>query len=269
MQLRIHFSSGRSGVIPGTGLSLFQQAERHAAQGSAGRGGTSADVTVPVSHVQDVVGYLSDLERTGVRVSFMDFHVHGGPGEISIGNEAIFSWRRTFGGRGLESLFSPGARIEFHGCNVADGADGEAFLADCAWTMLRYNGGSAMGGAAYQLAYPGAAVPLNPGREVTAEIDPGGHVVLRNARWLIPTRIRARHRALSDWLERARRRRRQPEAATTDLESVDQLLSDAARLAEGHPTYRDLALASNKLDAAARVLRRLDPSPVAPTHWGW
>jgi hypothetical protein len=107
MAYRIHFSSGRSGIIPGTGMSLNEQAARHAAELHASLQGRSGEFYYAheVSGVQEVVDHLEGIRRAGGSVAFMDFHTHGGSGEIALGGDALFSWRRHFGGRGLESVF--------------------------------------------------------------------------------------------------------------------------------------------------------------------
>jgi len=242
------------------GFSLRDEAHRHVDRpGQPGAVSGDLEYNVPVMHVRDIVDHLAGVQRTGNPISFMDFHVHGGPGSVAIGNETIHNWRRQLGSRGLEAAFAADARIEFHGCNVARGGDGEAFLADCAWTLLRQNGGTVWGSRGYVFAYPGGATPASPGGEVVAAIAAGGHVQLRGARRLIPTRLRARRLRLWRSYERIRRRVRLP-VGERRMATILRLLRDSEELLRGAPSYRAMGNANRQIASAARYLRGIDPT---------
>jgi hypothetical protein len=123
-------------------MSLIEEARAHAAE-------EPDSAAEDVGSVADLVALFARLRRDGVRLEYLDFHTHGGDGEIGIGSEALYDWSAFIG---FQDVFANDARIEFHGCNVADGPDGEFFLVDCGSTQPKRGGGSVAGHAGLALA---------------------------------------------------------------------------------------------------------------------
>lgn len=253
----IHFSSGRSGlpyVRDVVGVSFEEQANRHAAELHGRLAGRSGEFygALEVNTLQDVFDYLWRVRQNGSNVLYMDFHAHGNEGVLVLGRQRVTDWRRQFGGHGLEMVFGPDARIEFHACSIGGGADGELFVADCAWTFLRVNGGSVKATTWLEFSYPYGAQNATPGRDVVAEIEAGGHVTLRGARVLVPARLRERQQAqIANW---RRLFLELPRDARPLLSEVELHLADIQHMLQGQPSYRTMHSAIEKMEKVDRFL---------------
>lgn len=108
---------------------------------------------------------VSDIIRKAVlpkSIELLRFHGHGAPGMMNIaaGTQAMFVHQSGISLGNLQSVkaelsrlrpyFAPNGRVEFHGCNVADGKDGQDFLSQLAkiigvpvsaGTQSQYGGG--------------------------------------------------------------------------------------------------------------------------------
>jgi len=95
------------------------------------------------------VGSLSTLKRAFESLknakeplSKLDFHTHGRKGALGIGKDHLdVSSLKQFEGHEFDTIFSKDAKIFFHGCNVAEGATGERFLAEFGVVFLKKGGG--------------------------------------------------------------------------------------------------------------------------------
>lgn len=239
---RIHFSSGVSGVIPGLGSPLRREAHIHA--------GGRADTEVIELHSKgELLQHLQQFKASGLRLDYLDFHTHGGAGSIQLGSDSFDRFdlggrRGRFHNQQFDQLFRPGARIAFHGCNVANDAEGELFLAKVAYVFLRSNGGTASGHTGYALSTQAwgleAGTPLYVGQEVQARVNSQGTVILRNNAHLLPGRMR-----LSATMLRSRARlglswRSVGPEVRRHLQTAIRQLDDIIHRTHQHPSYQQL-----------------------------
>jgi hypothetical protein len=157
--------------------------------------------------------FVRELQKLQSEQAHPDFHTHGSPGRLALGETACLSINDLdkLRNKGFEGLFAAGALINFLGCDAAqfdpsksgtsDGTnDGELFLAEFACIFLKRNGGRAVGsnqyweysklGASYKW-YVGAGFWKNDGTPVIAEVAPGAsRAVLKGNYWLDEPRIR-------------------------------------------------------------------------------
>jgi hypothetical protein len=145
---------------------------------------------IGVASVADLKAALRQLKTDGVTASQMQFDTHGSPGTAWFGadpfNASVI--QSQFVGNGFEDLFSPGARVFFSGCNIADnngcsagacpvGDVGRNFLMTFAKTFLFKAGGRV--GASTSLGLPTLAPWTNKvfhlwGDTIYAYINRGG-----------------------------------------------------------------------------------------------
>ncbi len=250
----LHISSGQSGIFGFGGADLIEEARAHAA--------TQTDAeAVEIDTEAALFGLLDRLRGENAQLESLDFHTHGGSGEIGLGSYTLthYSWRLQF--RNYHELFARNARIEFHGCSVATGANGEVFLADCGSTLLRSAGGRVTGHVGLTIATRAwgidSTTPTYTGSAVHANVSRGGGVVLEGASYLLPHRLRGRLENLRRDLERARRRRQSP-STIEELRQASEKLDRAERRLQGQPSYRNVWLARNDIVAAWRLIPRGD-----------
>jgi hypothetical protein len=115
----------------------------------------------------------------------VDFHAHGSPGVVCIGNDDL-TWGeplKRFENQGFERLFKPGAAISFKGCNCGEGATGEFLLTEIARVFLR-TGGTVQGNTGFGLNIASSPHPF--GSWVTAKATPGAAVTLSGHTHLAP-----------------------------------------------------------------------------------
>jgi hypothetical protein len=119
------------------------------------------------------VGSVDNLRHSlrrlldGPELDAMDFHTHGAPGVIGIGEDKLtVNALDQFRDQGVDALFKTGARVEFHGCNVAEGAIGELFLAEFGSIFLRR-------GAERRAGLPpsGSRTRFSPGKRRTSGVS--------------------------------------------------------------------------------------------------
>ena len=95
--------------------------------------------TMNAESIRHLVDVFTHLKKRGTKVDRLDFHTHGAPGHLAIGADFLGFQELSdnFKNRGFEKIFKKNARVFFHGCNVADRADGEMFLAVFGAIFLR------------------------------------------------------------------------------------------------------------------------------------
>ena len=101
------------------------------------------DTTYGVDNLPSLSLLFRKLKEKKARLTHVDFHTHGSPGSLAIGSDHLnrTTLLRDFAGRGFDAVFAKDARIFFHGCNIAEKAVGELFLAEVAVTFLKSGGG--------------------------------------------------------------------------------------------------------------------------------
>lgn len=226
----LHFSSGRSGVFE-IGLPLLDEARAHASE--------HAGQFFEVNSIADILAVLDSLESGSVNA--MDFHTHGSGGTIWVGEE-LSMWTR-FRNRGYERLFAPDARIEFHGCNVAEEINGELFLVQCALMFLRQNGGVVVGHRGFALATRAwgldTTTPVYLGGTVIASVRDGS-VTLENAEYLLPDRLRARVDLLLACLERLNYMDNRNTMRRDQIMGFKNMVTSIERELRGKPSYETI-----------------------------
>lgn len=248
--------------------SMVHSATRHA-EGHAGHSTLGAGSVAELKHA---------FQRmlSGPELDAMDFHTHGSPGSILLGEDRLnVNTLDELRDCGFEGLFKAGAVVEFLGCNVAEEARGEVFLAEFGAIVLRGQGGEVRGSTSVGFQDPLFSGEMAHfwGDWVTAEVLAGGAVRLRNHRHLHPHLIRGGIERLRQ-LVAERRRRSAGRARESGLGSLRELaligvesdLDRAERYLDangGRPSYRFVYHAYDFLsqartaygEAAAFVLR--------------
>lgn len=260
---RIHFGSARAGVygdVPGAPLYI-DEARRHAnAQhptAEAIRLNSRADLSMTLRRLRD----------EGSRLEYMDFHSHGAPGRLVLGEGSLWDGHETvdnwheFDDESYRRMFSPGAEIEFHGCSIASEGRGEYFLVHTAWIFLRASGGVVSGYRSLAYSYDFTEVPLripDAWDRVEAHVS-DGHVVLHNARALSLPRLRERAHQLTRRLQRHHHANGYGRRAdhTNAAEASRHIERAQGFLVGSQQRYSTLLRACNELDAAQRVIPNL------------
>ena len=158
------------GFIPKA--SMGPNAHRHAAPG---------EIAQKLTSLKSLESVLKDfLAPPSIRVDRLDFHTHGSPGGIALGSERLrYNTLKRFKNMGLDKVFSPTARVFFHGCNVAKGIQGELFLAEFGHIFLK-GGGRVGGSTSLGIANPvGGTTAHFWGQSVYANVKSGGKVTLK------------------------------------------------------------------------------------------
>jgi hypothetical protein len=125
-----------------------------------------------------------------------DFHTHGSPGAIYIGDD-VFTFGKAlepFANQGFEKIFKANGTIDFNGCHVGAGWEGEYFLTEIGRIFLKAGGGTVVGSTGYGAAdiWITGHVGHPFGSRVTARVTPGGAVTLSGHSNLIPSVINER-----------------------------------------------------------------------------
>jgi hypothetical protein len=117
---------------------------------------SAAYILVSIDSLQALRDQFDYMTANYSSVDRMVVETHGSAGAIYFGNQqlCIANLGPWFAGQGYESLFNPGARILFNGCNVAEGVAGREFLREVGRTFLKMNGGSVAGCTSAGLANP-------------------------------------------------------------------------------------------------------------------
>jgi hypothetical protein len=119
-----------------------------------------AEVVVVQSRAEFVT-FLTRFRDTGRRIASLSVFSHGSPGTVYMGDDGFGeASARALRGKGYETVFAPGARVFFSGCNVAEsgtdpglgaffgacrvaeGGAGVRFLKAVGQTFLFHGGGS-------------------------------------------------------------------------------------------------------------------------------
>jgi Domain of unknown function (DUF4347) len=127
MGYTVHFWSD----IPGK----FSRSSEPSAEGHADEEG---GVALEVNGLIELELHLHNFAYDSIDVDTADFHTHGSPGSISLGGDDLnFKTLERFMSKGYDQIFNAKAEVEFHGCNVAEGFQGEFFLIRFGQTFLK------------------------------------------------------------------------------------------------------------------------------------
>jgi hypothetical protein len=146
---------------------------------------------VGVTDSTDLMKALDRLRWEGVKIDKLIFVTHGEPGTLFLESSVLTARRirNEFTGRAFEDLFTPGAEVDFDGCNLAEVkegcetgecsefANGSVFLMTVAETFLIRGGGRACGWTSAGYGIPklgGDVIHHFSGERVCAYINKGG-----------------------------------------------------------------------------------------------
>lgn len=126
-----------------------------------------------------LVSYINE----SALISKLEFITHGNEGFIGfpegsgyINTDVVRAWARC----ALDRAFAGNAAVFFHGCNIADGEKGEAFLEAFGETFLK-KGGRVGASTGYGRLSPGKDNYLhNDGHVKRVLVDPGGRIKERH-----------------------------------------------------------------------------------------
>ena len=91
----------------------------------------------------DFTNFLTKYRDSGRCINKLEANTHGSPGNIYFGSDWLdAAMIRRYQGQAFHKVFSPGAAVFFHGCNVAEGDQGNEFLVAFGETFLCGGGGS-------------------------------------------------------------------------------------------------------------------------------
>ena len=159
--------------------SMVHSAHEHTKKGDSYKGAAS------LKQLEEI---FASYKKQNKKIDKLDFHTHGGPGKLAIGSERLgFETLKNFRDKGFDQIFTPEARVFFHGCNVAENAAGELFLAEFGQIFLKTGGGRVGGSTSVGMT----DVIFNTGKTihfwgdtVYAYVLPGGKATLKNHRHL-------------------------------------------------------------------------------------
>jgi hypothetical protein len=99
-----------------------------------------------VPNVNALVTVLDSLVAAHSQFDRILFETHGSPGIIGFGHQGInATWLLAVVPHQWANLTTPGARVYFNGCNVAEGPVGWRFLEAAAAVFLAVGGGEVFG----------------------------------------------------------------------------------------------------------------------------
>jgi hypothetical protein len=115
----------------------------------------------------------------GLRIRSLEFLTHARPGFVYLGSKGALTLKilHAFDGQGFHTIFTPGARVYFHGCNIAYDEEGVAFLKEFGRIFLHLGGGSVAASTDEGSSWPGVTGIYHLlGRTVRVFISPGGEI---------------------------------------------------------------------------------------------
>jgi hypothetical protein len=114
-------------------------------------------ITLRVKSKDDLIGQLNALIKQGMTFDRVVFRTHGDTGQISLGNDYIYSggWAALANKVNFPALLVGRTKVIFDSCATMDGKDGKWFLWRAGQHMLRGGGGSVSGWTSWGLAIPG------------------------------------------------------------------------------------------------------------------
>jgi hypothetical protein len=107
-----------------------------------------------IDNITQAPGWVSLFKSRGHTINEVIFHTHGAPGYVHLPNGGL-TVANVSSIASMGSDLPSNALIDFKGCNVAEGPDGEAFLLAVANGVLSANGGRAKGTDSVTFSVPG------------------------------------------------------------------------------------------------------------------
>jgi hypothetical protein len=115
-----------------------------------------------VASIHDVSAWIGLIGMRELSIGSLIFHTHGAPGYVHLPNGGITAANVGTLHAACSRYLVGGAFVGFMGCNVAEGARGEAFLLAAARQMLGRVGGTAFAtdSVTFAVPYLGQRSPL-------------------------------------------------------------------------------------------------------------
>ena len=125
-------------------VDATEASDRHEVETIKKSGGDPITLYGMSGAVSHVVTEIINRAKNPFTIEILRFHGHGAPGMMNLaaGKEAMFQHQSGISLGNLVAVkselsrlkpyFSPTGRVEFHGCNVAEGQDGQLFLSQLA-----------------------------------------------------------------------------------------------------------------------------------------
>ena len=132
-----------------------------------------------VDRREHVISWIRVIGRRVRTLHALHFHTHGNVGYIHLPNGGITIANVETLQPACSQFLSMPAEVHFHGCNVAEGDNGRAFLVAAGRAMLGHGGGRMTASDSKTLSVPGLGqrLPFWASR-IVAEVDRGGTVVV-------------------------------------------------------------------------------------------
>lgn len=149
-------------------------------------------LTQRVDSVNDLLRLFTRLAQEPAVWDSLNFHTHGSGGSIALGSTSLnIDSLQRFENQDFDRLFSPTCVITFDGCNVAEGPEGEYFLALAGNTFLTVKGGKVRGNTGAGFGNWGRAEDSRHpfGEWITATVGPGGTIRFDKLNHLHPQKI--------------------------------------------------------------------------------
>jgi len=254
-----------------TAAELRQHAERHGA-------GAIVRRLRGRQNLWPVLNDISDRLPRRQAIDSLDFHTHGRPGEIIVGPDIIdVDFWRASRSRAHSIRFGVDAVVTFIGCDVANLAEGEYFLAEAAWTLLSAHGGQVTASTYYGLIDPTTGSTRHPNAtEKTAVVRAGRGVAnIAGAEFLRTDRIRGEVELWKQRFDTLRARTAGMSGAVciedghTAIWQADYWINRRGERPSYHAVYRAYGALQRARDAARRLNGRWsDEGTFRPTFGG-
>jgi hypothetical protein len=150
-----------------------------------------------MAEVHSIRGFVRQMREFGdlYTIDVLVVIAHGAPGALQFGKEHMY--RQDLDAiQNVSRGFNAGAFVQFMGCNMAEGSEGELFLVELSRRLLGTNGGKVVGGTAKNIAFEGwlgFGEVLSPvwNDWIVADVQAGEVVNLKNPKCLNRTQIAA------------------------------------------------------------------------------
>jgi hypothetical protein len=124
--------------------------------------GFRKDHTGAITHVVNNTTDIIEAVKGYSNVKYLELALHGSPGSIYFKSKGqmVASYFGTISK--AASMLAPNARVLFLGCNIAEGTEGDKFLAEVGNKMFIGTGGIAGGTTVANAVFRGGASRMNP-----------------------------------------------------------------------------------------------------------
>lgn len=118
----------------------------------------SGAITHLVTNTTDIIEAVKDYSN----VKYIELALHGSPGTIYFKSKGQMAGSYFGTISKAANMLAPNARVLFLGCNIAEGKEGDKFLAEVGKKMFIGTGGIAGGTTVTNAVFRGGASRMNP-----------------------------------------------------------------------------------------------------------